>query len=498
VYVGTLLIGIYVAPAVVASLHAPAGGTLAPDTGGRVVLGALALAVLVLVAMVRDGMWRGPVLLDPATVAWVLPLPVRRESLLRPRLVRALATAATLGAAGGAFGGVLLHLGTGGSLVGLTLAGTAAGLLLAVLAVAAGALVAGADGAGHALLRRAGGALWLLPALAAALAAGPVTPPAVRAALLWSGPWGWAVQPLAAAIAPDAATGTAWPVALVATVALTSAAVLHAWRRAAAVHNRVLRARAATVSDVAASVGTLQPRRARLLVEAAQGRRPHTRVRLPVPRSRRLLVAWRDATGLLRSPNRLLWGLIWLAFAVWPAAASVGRDPLPRFALVMASLLAGYLAAAQLMEGARLDADDPRTARGLPLSPARLALDHLIAPLAVLAAGLAAAVPVLALVAGPGRTAGLAPLATGLPALAAAAVVSAFRGDVPTSLLTTGSGGPAGDPGPVLVVGWYVRGPLVALLLLAPGVAGLLPGAPGVAVAAVGGWATTRARKVLG
>ena len=506
-YVATLAVLIYVVPYVVTAVrapHDPAG----PGVPPTVLLGAVGVTLVVLAALVRDGVWRGPVLLDRAAATWLLPLPIRRATLLRPRLHRSLVAGGALGAALGAVAGVLLRLVEGGSAPLLALAGAAAGAVTLVLGVALGALVEAADGAPHAGLRRVGTALWLLPALPVVLALLPgvgTGPRRVAAGvLLWTGPWGWALQPLVAAL-PGGRTATwlptPWPLGLAAATAVAAVAVAAARRRAGSIPNRLLRTRAATVTAVSESIGTLQPRRARLLVEAAQGRVPDTRRRLPAPRYRALLLPWRDATALLRAPSRLVWGLLWFATAAPLAAAAGGGRGLSRLGLGLTALAAGYLAVSQLVEGARLDADDSRVVRSLPLSWSRVVLGHVVTPLVLLLVASAAAFPLLAAAAPAGWTpsAVLTLLAAALPALTGGALVSAFRGDVPLGLLNTGTPSPTGDPGPLLVVLWYLRGPLTAVVLLLPlALGGHRTLSASVAAAVMIGWATYQARRVLG
>jgi hypothetical protein len=174
-----------------------------------------------------------------------------------------------------------------------------------------------------------------------------------------------------------------------------------------------------------------------------------------------------------------------------------GGVPAERFTLTLAALVAGYLGAAQLVEAARLDADDPRLVASLPQRASTVASAHLVTPLAVILATLAPA-GVAALVWGPpSAPASLATLAMAAPALVGAALVSAYRGDVPPGILI-GVSSPTGDTGPIQAVFWYLRGPLTVIALLAP----LSLGLPATLTCSVGavvmiGWAVTRARKVL-
>ncbi|HEY6796052.1 MAG TPA: DUF6297 family protein [Kineosporiaceae bacterium] len=479
-YVATMAVLIYVVPYVVKALRAPdapAGGGAPPATAPVIV----SVVLAVLVALLRDGLWRGPVLLDQASTTWLLPLPLRREALLLPRLRSALLAAGVLGAGTGALTGVLLRLLTGGAAALLALVGAAVGATVLLTGVALGALIEAADARDRQAVRRAGPALWLLAALPLLLAGAPIEPARQVTDLLW----------------------TLWPALLAAAGVAGAASAVLACRRVTRITNATLRSRAAAVTAVTQSLGTFQPRRARLLIEAAQGRSPATRWRLPVPRTRGLLLPWRDATAVLRSPARLVWGTLWGAAPVPLLAAAGTASGSGRFVLAAAGLGAGYLATAQLAEGARLDADDPRAARSLPLGGSRLALGHLAVPVVgpavvavVVAAGLALAGPTTWPV-----WVALGTSLAALPALGGAALVSAFRGDVPVNLMVTGgsAASPTGDPGPVLVLLWYVRGPLAAVLLLLPAVLGA-PTVPAAAVAGTVliGWAVTRARRELG
>jgi hypothetical protein len=120
---------------------------------------------------------------------------------------------------------------------------------------------------------------------------------------------------------------------------------------------------------------------------------------------------------------------------------------------------------AQLVEPARLDADDPRRAGHLPYRFDRLALRHAVLPL-VLAGVLAeAGTAVVAGLTGSPVVLAVPPLA--LPALVAAALVSAYRGPVPASV-QLGADTPLGNTGLLQVAGWYAAGPLTATILLLP------------------------------
>ncbi|WP_409470429.1 hypothetical protein [Streptomyces sp. HC307] len=196
-------------------------------------------------------------------------------------------------------------------------------------------------------------------------------------------------------------------------------------------------------------------------------------------------------------PGRLLWAVVWAAVAV----ALVSLDDVAAPVTLMA-LPAGYLAAAQLAEPARLEADDVRRSAQLPWTAAGSALRHGLVP----AAGLLALFVLGPAVAG---AAGLwsdrlLVLPALVPALVGAALVSAYRGTVPVHLMT-GSMTPLGDTGPFGALLWQVRGPLVALGALAvvdgplrgaePDVVGLLW--PPLVGAGMAWWAGVTARRTV-
>jgi len=490
-YVVVLFGGIYGAPYVLATLSAPVPAAAGAVRTGAVVAGA-AVAVLAacLVALIRDGGWRGPALLDPAATVWVLTAPVRIGALLRPRLRVSLATAGVVGAVAGAAVGLEVHVLAGGSSGELAAAGGFGLAVLAVLGTALAGLVEEGRGQGARWAGSVrGSVLWVVPAALAAvtiwLGAGggsAAVRDAVARVALWSGPWGWAAQPLVATTPSGrrlVAGTAAWLAAAAAVTVLTAAAVVLADRRMDGVPARVLRRRAQTVAVVSAAAYTLQPRMARLAVQSAAGWTPGQGARVPMLRrpamlAASLIVPWRDLTGLLRMPSRLFWGLAWVVLALWLNGAAAG--PLPAYGV----LIAAYLAAAQLVEPARLDADDPRRMRITPASGSRIALFHALVPLVLLLLVCYAWLLLSAAFGHGGWSAGpdglgwtsIRPwrVALAVPALVGAALVSAFRGWAPSSGSSGLSGGasPLGDPGPALTVVWYARGPLAALVLLTP------------------------------
>ncbi len=201
-YGGSLIVTAYRA------LHHPPPATAAAPRLMHAAPAALtALALLVFLVLLRDALWRGPVTVPQATADWLLGTPVSRRRLLRPRFRWAAAGALLVGAVAGiAPAAALVALGLGGpsgSYV-LRLAGAAM--------MSMGLLFAVATGLGGLIERypetwrwvRAGtpvalGTAVLLGGLAAWAGFGRL-PSAVASAALWSGPWGWAAQPVIAAV----------------------------------------------------------------------------------------------------------------------------------------------------------------------------------------------------------------------------------------------------------------------------------------------------------
>jgi hypothetical protein len=443
----------------------------------------VALQLLLVLAVLRDALWRGPVTVPAPTAGWLLSLPLDRGRLLRPRFRFSVALGIILGALAGAAQGLALAaagLAHTRGLMALVLWGALGGALLGLAAVGAAVLVERYPVGEKAV--RIAGPIVALVSLAlvgqAVLAWYRDVPAWVSTVELWSGPWGWASQPLVAAAGGSAASaaGASGPlgasgvvsasgavVALLPLALLAVALVVVGDRLAPGISGAALRARARAVQSFTAAVVTMNPRTAAEVVRSTRVRR--RRVRLPLPKRPAWTIVWRDATGLLRAPSRLAWAVLLLATGFVLGAMSTHAKLYPSLALLAGALVAGYLAVAQLLEPARLDADDPRRAGHLPYRFDRLALRHLVLPL-VLAGVLAeAAVAVLAGVTGSWTLLAVPPLA--LPALVAAALVSAYRGPVPASI-QLGADTPLGNTGLLQVAGWYAAGPLTATILLLP------------------------------
>jgi hypothetical protein len=434
-----------------------------------------AVCLLAVTAMAHQALWRGPVLLDEPTGAWLLTAPVPRGPLLRPKFRAAAARSAALGALLGAVAGFVLHAFTASGWPASTAAGAVAGGLTALAGVAVGALVERYDEAlaTRRWLVRAGWAPAASATTLAVLAVAGAVPEALRHALLWSGPWP----------------------ALVAVAAPVAALLVAADRAVPRIPARTLRRRATTQSRVAASLMTLDVRQARSTVAAASGARAtvaRPALRLPPPLRRAMVVPWRDATCLLRAPRHLGWAALWCVCAL-----ALTAPPVTVPAAVCA-VVAGYLAAARLTESARLEHDDLRRRASLPHSARRLTLAHAVVPVSLSAFGTGLGGAALA-VAGAGSSAHLL-LTVAAPALVGAALLDAGRGSVPPHLLV-GVETPMGNTGPFQVLFWYLRGPFACMVLLVPP----LVTAPGVVPtlwtalggAALLGWAAWTAPRTM-
>ena len=430
-----------------------------------------ALALLVFLVLVRDALWRGPVTVPQATADWLLGTPVDRRRLLRPRFRGSAAGALLVGAVAGIVpAATLVALGLGGRSGGevIRLAGAAM--------VSMGLLFGLATGLAGLIERYPGTGRWVRSATPAALAAAVLLgglaawaglgrlPAAVATVLLWSGPWGWAAQPVLAVAAhavPAAAGNPApwWPVALALLAVAALAALACADRAAAGVPAAALRARARTLGAMSAAALSMNTRGVATAYTAAGGAR-RARFRLPPPRRRELVMLWRDLLALLRSPARLVSAvLLALLAAVLIAVAGHGRPV--SLVLVASGVSLGFLAAAWLCEGARLDADDPRRSVNLPMSYESLAWWHAVVPCLVLLAAVGIPAAVACLVTGDLRP--LALLVVTIPVLVGGALVNVFRGAFSPSLLV-GADTPLGNTAALSIVFWYAWGTVLAVL----------------------------------
>jgi Family of unknown function (DUF6297) len=438
-----------------------------------------ALALLLLLVLVRDALWRGPVTLQQPAVDWLLDTPVSRGRLLRPRF-RVSALVATL--AGAAVGIVpaaaLVGLGLGGHSPGhvlrLTGAATASTALLFILGTGLAGL-AERYPASWPWLRRAtapaAGLIAVLGGLAAWAAAGGL-PAAVADVVLWSGPWGWTAQ---AMVALSGGSAPLWPLSTVLLGAAALAAIFGAERAAAAVPGAALRARARTIGAMSAAVLNMDTRGIALAyTDAGVPRR--VRFRLRAPRRRELALPWRDLLAVARAPARLL-GAAALALAAVGLIAVASHAGQVSLVPAVSALALGYLAAAWLCEGARLDAEDTRRSAALPFRFESLAWWHAIVPCLVLF--VVAGVPVVAVAIAAGNPSLIALLAVTVPVLVTGALVNVFRPRFMPDLFG-GFETPVGNSAAILVLFWLILGPLIAVVPLAV----LLPSALGASHAA--------------
>ena len=303
-----------------------------------------AVMLLVFLVLVRDALWRGPVTVPQATADWLLGTPVDRRRLLRPRFRGSAAGGMLVGAVAGivpAAALVALGLGgrSGGEVVRLAGASMVSMGLLFALGTGLAGLIERYPGTGR-LVRVASpvtlAAAILLGGLAAWAGFGRL-PSAVAAVVLWSGPWGWAAQPVMA-LAGQAVAGQAvaaggagnpapwWPLALGLLAGTALAALAWADRAAAGVPAAALRARARTLGAMSAAALSMNTRGVATAYSEAGGTR-RARFRLPPPRRRELVLLWRDLLALLRSPARLVSAVLLalLAAALIAVAGHGGR-----------------------------------------------------------------------------------------------------------------------------------------------------------------------------
>ncbi|MFB9369661.1 hypothetical protein [Kitasatospora albolonga] len=431
--------------------------------------GITAVGLTTFLLLLRDGLWRGPVVPPRAATDWLLAHPVRPRPVLRPWFWLSCAVAAFPGLVAAAGGMVALGLTVRTGLpaaLGWCLLG---GLGVPLLATCAALVVERSDRTAHWVRRLTPYLTLLILGLAAqtvlAVAGHPVG--WLERAELWSGPWGWAAV---AALAPTPAAVPGGWIAAALLLVSTAAALVAADRAAATVPLARLRERARTAAGVLAALRTVELRSARLAVNSANGSLRQRRLRLPAPRRAWQVVPWRDTLALLRSPARLGRAVVLAVPAPLCAALAHGTRGGVSWLATAVALVFGYLAVAQLLEPARIETDDVRRASWSPYPFAGLMLRHAVVPVvAGLLLGLACAGALLALGGGgpgAGPTVWLVPAA--VPALVAAGLVNACRGPVRRDLMYSPARGAGGGTGPLVFAAWYAAGPAV-------GIAGLTP-----------------------
>ena len=227
-----------------------------------------------------------------------------------------------------------------------------------------------------------------------------------RRIVLWSGPWGWALQPVAGATA-----------ASLLALALLAARDRRSPSRPPRAASSPARPSATPcaprrAAERVASAWALDARTARLSLRRAAGpARRRARRSLRAPRRPELAIPWRDATSALRAPQRTLGQR-----RAGGRAAAVAIAAADRPAAEAVAALGSYVAASTLLEPLRVEIDRPSASRVLLRRPfGRILLGHVAVPIAVMAAGAAVAAIGLAV-------AGALPARGGALALVAIAV----------------------------------------------------------------------------
>jgi len=409
-----------------------------------------AVALVGLVAVARWGTWQGPVVFAAPDVAFLLRAPLSRRALA----ARPLARAAVAGAGVGVVVAAVTLVGLAGEGRGVG-PGAAAGLALGLaLLVVLGVAAAGRVQCSARWSRAAAVALPLAVAVGGALVAVARSGHAARTVVLWSGPWGWALQPVVGA------TTAASVAALAALAAVAAGAVVAAARGFGACPTERHVVRADARAGAVASAWAFDARTARLTLQRAAGARgARGGRRLGAPRHPGLAIPWRDASSALRAPGRTLTGAALAAGASVLAIAAATHA-----AAEVVAALGTYLAASTLLEPLRLETDQPSASQILLRRPfGRVLLGHLAVPLAVVATAAAlAGAAVAAAGALPARGGALALMAVAVvPAIVGCAALSSRRGGrLPMSVLAVGS---AADPvGGGVVVAWLLAWPATA------------------------------------
>ena len=384
---------------------------------GAAVLG---LAVAFLVALgLRSGSRGGPLSLEAADVRVVLLAPIRRRHALRAPALRQVRSAAFAGLCVGAVVGNLAGQRLPGRFAGWVVAGAGFGLAAGLLSVGAALLACGLR-----INRPAATALglaglgWAAADVAAAVTTSPFT----------------LIGRIGLAPLPGDVAGASVEAAVVAGVALTVALLAVAAARLGHMSLEAAERRGRLAAQLRFAL-SLQDLRAVILLRrrlAAEEPRARPWVRLPDRRGRRepepstaddgapprvggrfaVLRQWRAGPGaairrrgwhsVLRWPARRIMRVAGLGIVAGFAGAGAWEGTTP---LVIVAGVALFVAALDALEPLAQEWDHPGRRDSLPLLPGRLATASLFVPSIVLgvvtAAGVALAVPVLGVDAGP-------------------------------------------------------------------------------------------------
>ena len=344
----------------------------------HLIWGSPAILLLTLAAL-RYNTLQGFVSFSEPDCAHLLTAPVPRRGLTWPRL----RNTSTVLACSGAIAGVLAGLASGEPVTGASRGwglgeDSAAGFALGLILVAAGWQVQRSVRISRWVVKLTLPALALVVLAAVAGDRGG----APNAIALWSGPWGWALLPAVGRAPWQGVVGLAllWSAAiagLVGTVMSAGRASLEGFQRRAHTRSRVV---AGLYSFDARSVlrATREPRSALSC----------WRVRIRVPRTPSLALAWRGLLSLIRSPLRLGWGV-----ALGGAGALLFTIGKGSSGMSWGGALLLYLAASALIEPLRTETDSPASSHLLlPWSYGRVLWLHCLLPAAILVgAGIVAA-----------------------------------------------------------------------------------------------------------
>lgn len=427
------------------------------------------LLVIALLAAATWGAVQGPVVFSVADVAQLLGAPLSRHDLVARPLRRAFA----IGAAAGAVTGALLVVGLAGrhrAVATFDVFGVIAGMaLVGVLGIAAGWAVQCSARSERVVRAMTWPAVLLGLALVALASSGRVG----RDVALWSGPWGWAVQPGAGV------AGTRSLVGLLVLAAVTVAAVVLALRHGGDApterHLRRAEGRAGLIASLAsfdvrtsrrslAAVGSKgSSRELADLARLRDGVRRASETRWGASHAAELAVLWRGAVALRRAPGHLL-----QAAALGATGTAIALVGARHAGAVAVGALVIYVAAARLLEPMRAELDVPGRARmqlGLRLEralPAHLVLPALI--VAVIAAATAGVLAVAGQLPRNGALAGVVAVAAAV-AIACCAGMSARRGGrMPHEILFMAT---TSDPsgGGFVIIAWLVAWPAAAVIV---------------------------------
>ncbi|MDQ1685363.1 MAG: hypothetical protein QOC82_2100, partial [Frankiaceae bacterium] len=150
-YLAALLVAIYGGPLVVRAVHSVQSAPTATTDTHRLVdalpAGLAAVWLFLLLGLIRQATWRGPILVSAPDADWMLPTPLPRSRVVGTRLSASLLTGTVVAAGAGLLGALILH-GYGVARIGrLWLPMVVAAILVVALGLSAGALVERFDSA---------------------------------------------------------------------------------------------------------------------------------------------------------------------------------------------------------------------------------------------------------------------------------------------------------------------------------------------------------------